>query len=188
MAYLSGGAEGGGGGLVNIYKIMRRHRTASSATATKKLKCGARGMGTKRNQGARTAGGRRGVACATKPRPSVDVRAIDTATATPPWQRRQSNATRMPSARCWRQSNAIAAGTTSALGGGARGRPRRNASAARRVARRISTPPLPLLNGGEHTRSRHHQGNDERRGGGRRGTRATTRLTPPVDARAIDAV
>jgi hypothetical protein len=118
-----GGAEGGGGGLVNIYKIMRRHRTASSATATKKRKCGARGMGTKRNQGARTAGGRRGVACATKPRPSVDVRAIDTATATPPWQRRQSNATRMPSARCWRQSNAIAAGTTSALGGGGKGPP-----------------------------------------------------------------
>jgi hypothetical protein len=65
------------------------------------------------------------------------------------------------------------------------GRLRRNASAARRGARKTSTPPLPLPHSGEHTRSRRHQGNNERRGGGRGASRATTQ-THSVDARAID--
>jgi hypothetical protein len=57
-------------------------------------------------------------------------------------------------------------GNDERTGGGGRGRSRRNASAARRGARKTSTPPMPLPHSGEHTRSRCHQGNNERRGGG----------------------
>ena len=136
---------------------------SSSATAATECDRGARGM--------TSAGGGRGAARAASQRPSVDAWAIDATTATPPWQWRQPNATRRPLTWCRRQSNAISVpGDRRARGGGGvRGRPHRNASAARRGARRTSTPPLPLPNGGKHTRSRRHQGNDEPRGGGRAG-------------------
>ena len=167
---------------------MRRHCTASSATATKNATAVPGGWGPNAITEPEWRGGGEGSrhnAKAICRRAGCQRRHCHSSLATTAIIKRDAPAIGAVSAAIKRDSS----GNDKRVGGGgARGRPRRNASAARRVARRISTPPLPLLNGGKHTRSRRHQGNDERRGGGRRGTRATTRLTPPVDARAIDAV
>ena len=102
-------AEGGGGPPSPQYRRTPSTRGpstplchSSSATAATERDRGARGT--------MSTGGGRGAARTASPRPSVDARAIDAATATPPWQRRRPNVTRGPSStQCWWQSNSIAA-------------------------------------------------------------------------------
>ena len=129
---------------------MRRHCTASSATATKNATAAPGGWGPNAITEPEWRGGGEGSrhnAKAICRRAGCQRRHCHSSLATTAIIKRDAPAIGAVLAAIKRDSS----GNDKRVGGGGgRGRPRRNASAARQVARR-TTPPLPLPNGSEHS-------------------------------------